>query len=389
MNTAILALNAGSSSLKFALYPRAGALLALASGEVQGLGTQARLHAQRDGAAAETQALPDVNDVHAALQVVTEWIMRHFADIHFAAIGHRVVHGGTKYTAPVVVDDAVLRELDALDPLAPLHQPFNLDALRHMQQRFPGARTVACFDTAFHAHWDDRTARLALPRRFHDAGIRRYGFHGLSYEFLTARLRELAPGAQHIVLAHLGSGASICAVQHGRSIDCTMGFSALDGLPMSTRCGALDASVIFHLQRQGIISDEIERMLYHDSGLKGMSGISGDMRELLASPRAEAGQAVAVFTRRCSSAIGALSTQLGAVDALVFSGGIGAHAAAVRESICAQLRLFGIEIDSGANAADEERISAPGTRVPVFALRTDEQLVIARACSALLEALRA
>jgi acetate kinase len=317
---------------------------------------------------------------------MVEWIESECADLHFVAIGHRIVHGGTRYRAPVLLSDGVLRELEALDPLAPQHQPFNLAGARTMIARHPGVPAVACFDTAFHAGWEDATARFALPRRFHDAGVRRYGFHGLSYEFLGARLRAAAPHARRAVLAHLGSGASLCALRDGRSIDCTMGFSVLDGVPMATRCGALDPGVVFHLHRQhGMDFESIERLLYYDSGLKGVSGTSGDMRALLADPSPAAREAVALFVHACVREIGALAALLGGIDALVFSGGIGAHAPAVRAAICARLGLFGVALDGAANEAGSARISAAASRVDAYAWTTDEECVIARHCAQILD----
>jgi len=387
MSAAILAVNAGSSSLKFALFA-GDSTACLARGEVAGLhGPAPRLTTQRAGQAPESQALGGSADAESALRGMLDWLDAHFPHVPLCAIGHRVVHGGMRFTAPVVVDDAMLDDLEALDPLAPQHQPHNLAALRALRDRFPDALPVACFDTAFHAGWDDAAARIALPRRFHDAGIRRYGFHGLSYQYLGTRVRTLAPGATRVVLAHLGSGASLCALRDGRSIDCTMGFSVLDGLPMATRCGAIDPGVIFHLHRRHALGfKQIERMLYYDSGLKGVSGSSADMRELCASPRPEARQAVELFTRHCVSAVGAMSAVLGGLDAMLFSGGIGAHAAEVRAAICAPLQFLGVQIDAAANRANRECVSAASSRVPVFALQTDEESMIAAHCRALLAA---
>ena len=387
MSAAILAINAGSSSLKFALYADAPELELLGHGEVAGLGGVPRLRARKAGEAVTERALTGVADATAALRVALEWIEEQFPQIEFRAIGHRIVHGGDRFDAPVVVDDAILPQLEALDPLAPQHQPFNLAAVRALRARFPQAVPVACFDTAFHAGWQDSARRIALPRRFHNAGVRRYGFHGLSYEFLTERLRTLAPGAGRVVLAHLGNGASVCATRDGRSVESTMGFSVLDGLPMGTRCGAIDPGVIFHLHRQfGLDFEQIEHLLYCESGLKGVSAIGADMRDLLASPEVAARQAVDLFVHHCVGAIGALTAVLGGIDALVFSGGIGARAPAVRAEICARLEFLGIVADAQANAGNGERISAAASKVDVFALATDEEIVIARHCRAVLGA---
>ena len=385
MSAAILAINAGSSSLKFALYADAPELELLGHGEVAGLGGVPRLRARKAGEAVTERALTGVADATAALRVALEWIEEQFPQIEFRAIGHRIVHGGDRFDAPVVVDDAILPQLEALDPLAPQHQPFNLAAVRALRARFPQAVPVACFDTAFHAGWQDSARRIALPRRFHNAGVRRYGFHGLSYEFLTERLRTLAPGAGRAVLAHLGNGASVCATRDGRSVESTMGFSVLDGLPMGTRCGAIDPGVIFHLHRQfGLDFEQIEHLLYYESGLKGVSAIGADMRDLLASPEVAARQAVDLFVHHCVGAIGALTAVLGGIDALVFSGGIGARAPAIRAEICARLEFLGVVVDAQANAGDGERISAAASKVDVFALATDEEIVIARHCRAVL-----
>jgi acetate kinase len=383
MSAAILAVNAGSSSLKFAVYADGTALDVLAKGEVSGLGGTPRLRLRANTDVTE-KTLADVKSPSDALQIVLAWIATQFPQLHFSAIGHRVVHGGGRFHAPVVVDAATLQELEALDPLAPLHQPFNLAAVRALRLRFPQALPIACFDTAFHAGWPDCAQRIALPRKFFDAGVRRYGFHGLSYEFLSERARALVPDARRIVLAHLGSGASICATRDGRSIESTMGFSVLDGLPMGTRSGAIDPGVIFHLHRQYALTfDEIEHLLYYDSGLKGVSAISADMRELLASRSIESRQAIDLFVHHCVAAIGALTAVLGGIDALVFSGGIGAHSPEIRADICAQLEFLGLSIDAQSNVTGSERISPATSKVPVFALATDEELVIARHCRAL------
>jgi acetate kinase len=379
----ILVINAGSSSIKFAIYADDG-LQTIARGEVDGIGAGARLKASCDGAPS-VQRPVEATSLADGLRLAIEWIEREFASMRFAAVGHRIVHGGSRFAAPAVLDDAMLDELEALDPLAPLHQPSNLAAARELRVRYPRAMPVACFDTAFHAGWDDRAQRIALPRRFHDDGVRRYGFHGLSYEFLSGRLSVLAPAARRVVLAHLGSGSSICAVRDGRSIDATMGFSVLDGVPMATRCGEIDPGAIFYLQRRyGLGFEAIEHMLYHDCGLKGVSGISGDMRELLASQSTEARQAVDLFAYRCGGAIGSMAAALGGIDALVFSGGIGARASALRASICAQLEFLGIAFDADANARSSGCVSLAGSRVQVLALETDEEIVIARHCRELL-----
>jgi len=358
---AILTVNLGSSSVKLALFSADG---------------RERL-AQRDvGGVGSTEVL-------AALDATLDRLLADAGDAYrIATIGHRIVHGGTRFRSAQHATPALLQELEALDPLAPQHQPFNIAGARRLQARFPDSRAIACFDTAFHAGWDDATARLAIPRRLHDAGVRRYGFHGLSYQFLSGKLQREAPRARRAVLAHLGSGASLCALRDGRSVDCTMGFSVLDGLPMATRSGAIDPGVVFHLHRQyGLDFDAIEHLLYYDSGLNGMSGHGGDVRELLRLDDTAAREAIAVFVHRCVREIGAMVAVLGGIDALVFSGGIGAQAAAVRAAIGARLGAFGIVLDAAANDANDATISAAASHVPVHAWPTDEEAVIAAQCA--------
>ena len=384
---AILAVNAGSSSLKFALYENAAPFELIARGEVAGLPARAYFHARSAGGASTHQACAGVTTTLDAIEPVLSWIALQYPHVEIGAIGNRVVHGGDKYVAPILLHEPVLAELEQLDPLAPQHQPFNLAVARALRERFPQALSIACFDTAFHASWQDCVRRLPLPRRWHDEGLRRYGFHGLSYEFLSERVKMLMPRARRVVLAHLGAGASICAVRDGRSVDSTMGFSALDGLPMATRSGAIDPGVIFHLHRRyGMSIDEIETMLYRASGLKGVSGTSGDMRELLASGTSEAREAIELFVHRCVAAIGAMIATLGGIDALVFSGGIGANSPVIRTAIGERLEYFGLRIAPAPNRNNEERIARANSRVRVYALATDEEYVIARHSRALLAA---
>jgi acetate kinase len=283
--------------------------------------------------------------------------------------------------APTRIDDDVLDRLERLDPLAPLHQPYNVAAIRRLRERNPGLEHVACFDTAFHAHWPDRARRFALPRALHDAGVRRYGFHGLSYEYLSGEVARIAPDAKRCVFAHLGSGASVCAVRDGVSLDCSLGLTALDGLPMGTRCGPLDPGVPFHLLRTTAMdAGAIEHMLYHDSGLAGVSGIGADMRDLLASDAPAAREAVDLFVYHCARQVAAMAVALGGLDALVFAGGIGENAAPVRAAVCASLALLGVRVDAGANARGEREIGAVDGTVRVLVIPTDEEVVIARAC---------
>lgn len=375
---AVLAVNAGSSSLKFAAYEARTELPLLASGEISGIGHSATFET-RLGDRVDTRHLDAVRSPTDALDAMEAWLATAFPNVEYAAIAHRVVHGGVDYFEATLVTDAVLADLEKLDPLAPQHQPFNLAMVRALRTRYPRSTAVACFDTAFHHGWSETVKRIAIPRHLFDAGVRRYGFHGLSYEFLTQRIRELAPQARRVVLAHLGSGASLCGTLDGNSVDCTMGFSVLGGLPMATRCGQIDPGVVFHLHRQfGLGFEQIEHLLYYDSGLKGVSGISGDMRDLLGNDSPAARDAIALFVDHCVGAIGAMAAKLGGIDALVFSGGIGAHAPAVRAAIGERLELFGVDVDAGANASSLGNVASSASRIPVFAIETDEQLVLAR-----------
>jgi acetate kinase len=379
---AILVINAGSSSLKFALFDCSAEPARIAGGTVEGIGRGARLRASRAGeTATETALAPDAAQAE-ALDAALAWLDANADGAKPVIVGHRVVHGGMDFIAPARIDDGVLDRLERLDPLAPLHQPYNLAAIRRLRKRHPRLTQVACFDTAFHAHWPDRARRFALPRALHDAGVRRYGFHGLSCEYLSGEVARIAPAARRCVLAHLGSGASVCAVRDGISLDCSLGFTALDGLPMGTRCGPLDPGVPFHLLRTTAMdAAAIERMLYHDSGLAGVSGIGADMRDLLASDAPAAREAVDLFVYHCARQIAAMAVALGGLDALVFAGGIGENAAPVRAAICALLALLGVRLDASANARGDGEIGTADGAVRVLVIPTDEEVVIARACN--------
>jgi acetate kinase len=298
------------------------------------------------------------------------------------AVGHRVVHGGTLFSGPVRVDAAVLAELTKLDPLAPLHQPHNLAGIRTLAELEPNLPQVACFDTAFHRHLPELAQRFALPREYHDSGIRRYGFHGLSYEYIAEVLPrivgpDLAGG--RVLVAHLGNGASLCALHDGRSVDTSMGFTALDGLPMGTRCGNLDPGVVLYLQGvRGMSTDQVADLLYYHSGLLGVSGISSDMRELLASDQPSAREAVDLFVYRINRQLGALTAAMGGMDALVFTGGIGEHAAPIRGRVCELATWAGIRLDAEANKKHGPRISAAASTVSVWVIPTNEEWMIAR-----------
>ncbi|WP_084581577.1 acetate/propionate family kinase [Sphingomonas azotifigens] len=392
---AIVSLNAGSSSIKFALYALTGngPLALAASGKIEKIGIAPRLVARTsDGTVLLERDWPDgAAMTHAdLLGALFAWSAAYpLEGREVIAVGHRVVHGGTAFAAPMRVDAALLDALEALCPLAPLHQPHNLAAIRAIAALDPALPQVACFDTGFHQGRPELATRLALPRALHDQGVRRYGFHGLSYEYVARRLAELDPAlaAGRVIVAHLGNGASLCAMTGGRSVDTTMGFTALDGLMMGTRCGSIDPGVVLHLQTQlGMSAAAVEAMLYHDSGLLGVSGISSDMRTLAASrdPRAE--EAIALFVWRAVREIGALAAVLGGLDGIVFTAGIGENDAEVRRRICAGIAWLGVTLDEGGNVAHAPRISRPDSRIAVHIIPTDEERMIALHTRAALEA---
>jgi acetate kinase len=386
MTDAVLTINAGSSSLKFSVYQvgEPDRLLLSAKGQVEGIGTSPRLVAEdAEGQTLVDRGWPDDRgSKHAEFfRVIGAWLREHFSDMALLGVGHRVVHGGVDYAAPVRIGPAVLARLEALCPLAPLHQPHNLAGIRAVASVQPDLPQVACFDTAFHRGHPELADWFALPRRFHDEGIRRYGFHGLSYEYIASVLPEVAPeiARRRVVVAHLGSGASMCAMTAGRSLDSTMGFTALDGLPMGTRCGALDPGVVLHLIRaHGMDADAVERVLYHDCGLKGVSGISNDMRTLLASDDPRARQAIDLFVWRICRELGALAAVQDGLDGLVFTAGIGERSAEMRKRVCEKAAWLGIELDHAANTRGGPRISKDDSRVAVYAIPTDEEQMIAR-----------
>ena len=384
MADAVLVLNAGSSSLKFSLFELdAGEALRLAlHGEVERIGTAPHFTAHDTAGA----LLAD-RDWDAALGFVPliagvlDWIDAHLGGDTLVAVGHRVVHGGAEHDQPERVTPALLAILDALTPLAPLHQPYNLAPIRAIAAARPNLPQIACFDTAFHHGMAPVATHLALPRAITDAGVRRYGFHGLSYEYIAGRMRALSPerAAGRVIAAHLGNGASLCAMRDGRSVDTTMGFTALDGLMMGTRCGSIDPGVVLYLlQQRGMTAAEIEDLLYRRSGLLGVSGLSGDMRSLLASDAPGAAEAIDLFVFRAIRETGALTASLGGLDALVFTAGIGAHAAPIRARICAGLTWLGVSLDLAANAGRAPVISNRDSRVEVRVIETDEEAMIAR-----------
>jgi acetate kinase len=381
----ILVVNAGSSSIKFALFDVVDGreLRPDAKGQLDGIGTQPRLRARDvQGAVLVDEKSPAnaVPDVPAAMTRVGAWLSERLAGAPPMAVGHRVVHGGPDYATPVRVTDDVLAALERLVPLAPLHQPLNLAPIRMLQTRFPGIPNVACFDTAFHRGHPDVADRYALPDALYREGVRRYGFHGLSYEYIARTLPRVADGIARgaVVVAHLGNGCSLCALRDGRSMDSTMGFTALDGVPMGTRSGQLDPGVILYLLMQkGWTAKQVEHLLYHESGLRGLSGLSNDVRDLLASEAPGARLALDYFVYRIGRAIASLAGALGGLDALVLTAGIGENSPDMRARICAKAAWLGMELDEAANRAGGPRISTSASRVGVWVIPTDEERMIA------------
>ncbi len=390
----ILVLNAGSSSVKFSLFPSDeghGELRSIFEGQVEGIGQpEARLVvADATGRVRTDERLPpaEVGDHRAAIARARAWLRDHGGVAGLVAVGHRVVHGGSLYSAPVRIDKSVMEELERLIPLAPLHQPHQLAAIRAVAEAAPDLPQIACFDTAFHRSQPALAQALAVPRELADAGVRRYGFHGLSYEAIALALPALAPQVAEgrVVVAHLGNGASLCAMRGRRSVATTMGFSTLDGLVMGTRPGVLDAGVLLYLMdERGMGARALEDLLYHRSGLLGVSGLSSDMRELLASSDPRAHEAIDLFVYRIARELGSMAAALGGLDALVFTGGIGENAAAIRARVCADAQWLGVRFDEAANRAGGPRISAPESPVSAWVVRTDENRMIAQHVRALL-----
>ncbi|MDM0066361.1 acetate/propionate family kinase [Variovorax sp. J31P207] len=386
MTDAIVVLNAGSSSLKFSVFAGADDLPFVVGGQVSGLYTAApRFVAKDSGGNAIAEKRWDAEarlDHHGAIAHIVEWLRATYGhEHHLSAVGHRVVHGGMDFAAPVRVDGDIVTRLEKLIPLAPLHQPHNLAPIRALLQQAPGLPQVACFDTAMHRSNPPLAQMFALPKALSDAGVRRYGFHGLSYEYIASvlpRFDERAARGKTVVL-HLGNGASMCALDAGRSVASTMGFTAVDGLPMGTRSGALDPGVILYLMDEhGMDTRAVEKLIYSESGLLGVSGVSSDMRELLASDQPQARVAVDLFVYRIGRELGSLAAALGGLDAIVFTAGIGERATAVRERICAQAAWLGVTLDPEANARGGPRISTPDSRTGAWVIPTNEELMIAR-----------
>ena len=391
MDDYALVLNAGSSSLKFCVYSRqakAGWRLAV-RGQIDGIGTSPRLSAKDDAGAslADEKLEASVNDGRAALDLLARWLRARWGGARVLGIGHRIVHGGVKYAAPCVVTPEVLADLRALIPLAPLHQPYNLGAIEAVGEQLPDVPQVACFDTSFHRGQPAVAQLVPLPKEIRDTGVQRYGFHGLSYEYIASVLPEVAPtiADARVIVAHLGNGASLCALERRKSIDSTLGFTALDGLCMGTRPGTVDPGVILHLfQTMGRSAEQVEKLLYTQSGLLGISGVSNDMRELIDNPNPEARLAVDYFVYQAAKQIGAMAATLGGVDAIVFTAGIGEHSLEIRRRICESSAWLGVTLDAAANAKHGPRISTTDSRVSAWVIPTNEELMIAQHMSALL-----
>ncbi len=381
----LLVLNAGSSSLKFGMYqrPEEGPLALVAKGQVEGIGTHPRLSA-KDGTGAtlvEEDLGADVSDGSSALDRLANWLASQFERESLAAVGHRVVHGGSRFARPTLATPEIVEELKALSSLAPLHQPFNLAAIDAVFERLPNVPQVACFDTAFHRGHSAVAELIPLPENLRDSGLQRYGFHGLSYEYIASALPGVAPEIANgrVLVAHLGSGASICALNDGRSIDSSLGFTALDGLCMGSRPGAVDPGVVLYLfQQLGMSASEVEDVLYRKSGLLGISGISNDMRALVGNDEPAARLAVDYFVYRAAKEIGALAAALGGLDGLVFTAGIGENDAEIRRWIGEACAWLGVRLDSEANEANGPRITSRDSEVSAWVIPTNEELMIAR-----------
>ena len=380
----ILVVNAGSSSVKFQVFAvdGDGRLRRQIKGQMEGIGSRPRLRATGPGGdtlAERAYPVESVPDIPAALTLAGAWL-RDELQLSPLAVGHRVVHGGPDYDRAVLIDHGVVARLESFTALAPLHQPHNLAPIRSLLARFPSLPQVACFDTAFHRDHDEVADHYAIPRQLHDEGVRRYGFHGLSYEYIANTLPNIAPeiAKLRVIVAHLGSGASMCAIHGGRSVESTMGFTALDGLPMGTRTGQIDPGVVLYLMTaKGMSPAQVQDFLYRDCGLKGLSGVSNDMRELLNSSDPRAAFAVDYFVYRAALHAGMLAAALQGLDAFIFTAGIGENSVGIRARIAERLEWLGISLDPEGNARHALRISGAASRIPVYVMPTDEELMIA------------
>lgn len=380
MKPCVLTLNAGSSSLKAALFPPDGDL-ATATVSVENLGGPALLVLRgADGRKISEDAV-DASTCETAMPLALGALHEFIGEGPVAAVGHRVVHGGPDHALPCRVDDALLEALERYSPMAPLHQPHNLAGIRAAMRVFPGVPQVVCFDTAFHRQHPWVNDTFALPREWYERGIRRYGFHGLSYDYVTGELARIAPrlAEARVVIAHLGGGSSLCAIHGGRAVASTMGFSALDGLPMGTRCGQLDPGVVLYLmQQEGMTVEAITEMLYRRSGMLGLSGLTSDMRTLEASDSPAAREAIEYYVFRIQRELGGMAAAMGGIDTLVFCGGIGENSALIRARVCERLAWIGVELDHGRNRINDRVISSEFARTTVMVIPTNEELVIAR-----------
>lgn len=381
----ILVVNAGSSSVKFQVFSveGEGTLRRQIKGQMDGIGSRPRLRASGAGGdplADRAYPIEAVPDVPAAMGVAGEWL-RDELRIQPMAVGHRVVHGGPEYERPVLIDHGVVARLERFVSLAPLHQPHNLAPIRSILANFPALPQVACFDTAFHRTHSAVADHYAIPHHLHAEGVRRYGFHGLSYEYIAKTLLQIAPeiAKRRVIVAHLGSGASMCALRDGQSIESTMGFTALDGLPMGTRPGQLDPGIVLYLiSEKGMSASNVQNFLYRDCGLRGLSGISNDMRELEASQESKAKLAIDYFVYRIGLSSGMLAAALQGLDAFVFTAGIGENSANIRARVAEQLGWLGVAVDAAENARHSRLISRPNSTIPVYVVPTDEELMIAQ-----------
>lgn len=388
MSENVLVLNAGSSSIKFGLFDIAPAEPELrCKGQLDEQERAPRI-VVADAAGKplfEKRRRGGEADGNGLFADIFAWIEDYLGAAQLAAVGHRIVHGGRAFSGPVVLDEPTLAALDALTPLAPLHQPRCLAPVRAVRSVQPTLTQIACFDTAFHHGLTPPASRFAIPRRFEERGVRRYGFHGLSFEYVAGRLAALAPAQTRTVIAHLGNGASLCALHRGKSVDTTMGLTPLDGLVMGTRCGTIDPGVLLYLMQEEKMSvDEVQHLLYEASGLLGVSMLSADMRDLLASHAPAAREAIELFIFRVAADVAMMANTLGGLDGLVFTGGIGEHAAEIRQQICDRLAWLGVRLDSAANAKALQRIAAADSQVDVLVIPTSEETIIARHCAALL-----
>ena len=386
MKKLLIVINSGSSSIKFAIY-RLNNLSQLtidANGLIDGIGDQANFtvkNARSEVLVDRMLSATEATDHHAIINSVHVWLLAYIADGELLAVGHRVVHGGQQYAEPVLIDANVLSDLESLNAVAPLHQPHSLAAIRAFQTILPTLPQVACFDTAFHLTQPSVAQRFALPRHFFDEGVRHYGFHGLSYEYIVSVLPSLDPALAdaRIIVAHLGNGASLCAIHKGRSIATTMGFTPLDGLVMGTRCGSIDPGVLLYLMAHHNMDVQmLAQLLYHESGLLGVSGISSDMRTLLANDSTAAQEAIELFVYRVGREIGSLTAALGGLDALLFTAGIGERSAIIRKKVSHQVAWLGLALDDSANEAGSRLISSPKSKVSAWVVPTNENLMIAQ-----------